>query len=276
MLAGLPTEYKPLIFGLENSDTKLTTDYVKGILLQGAILDNKSEQASALFVKKKKNFKRVKCFNCGGPHFAAKCKKPKKDSDQKNNHEKVLFTSFYANGEENDWIIDSGASAHMCKNNVNLKNVREPSKKTIIVANNSEIKIDCVGDIAQTVGTENGVNDIVIKNVQYVPDFCVNLLSVSQMVKNNNTVVFSKKGCAIYNEQRKMIASGSLINDMFKLNTFTEKADTAFSAKTTANMILWHRRLGHVSISNMNFLKKTININDQKNFNCIVCAHCTG
>lgn len=78
MLAGLPTEYKPLIFGLENSDTKLTTDYVKGILLQGAILDNKSEQATALFVKKKKYFKRVKCFNCGGPHFASKCKKPKK------------------------------------------------------------------------------------------------------------------------------------------------------------------------------------------------------
>lgn len=91
MLAGLPAEYKPLIFGLENSSTRLTTDYVNGILLQGVIMDFKSDQASALFAKKKK-FKKVKCFNCGGPHFADKCKKSKKNSDKKGKQQTALFT----------------------------------------------------------------------------------------------------------------------------------------------------------------------------------------
>lgn len=205
-------------------------------------------------------------------------KSQKKHRENKEHNEKVLFTSFYVNAQENTWVIDSGASAHMCKNSANLKNIREPSKKNIIVANNQEIKIDCVGDFEQTVGAGNCENDILIKNVHCVPDLCVNLLSVSQMVKNNNTVVFSKKGCAIYNEHRRMIASGSLVNDLFKLNTISKNADTsfnadtAFGAKTADDIVLWYRRMGHISISNMNFLKSSVNFGNNKNFNCIVCT----
>ena len=269
MLAGLPAEYKPLIFGLESTGTKLTTDYVKNILLQGAIVENSNNQPSALFVKKKK-FRKVKCFNCGGPHFANKCKKPKK-GDAKNNERKqngdiVLFTSFYADGADSTWIIDSGASAHMCNNAEKLINIRDPIKQNIIVADNKKIKVECIGDYVQKVVVNNVENTIIIKNVQCVPELCVNLLSVSQMIKNDHSVVFNKKGCVIFNKDKKLIASGTLENDLFKLDT-AKNDDRAYSVKNDS--VLWHRRMGHVS--NIGFLNSTLKF-EKTSFDCVICA----
>lgn len=38
MLAGLPSEYKPLILGIENSSGKLKIDTIKNLLLQGSLM----------------------------------------------------------------------------------------------------------------------------------------------------------------------------------------------------------------------------------------------
>lgn len=94
------------------------------------------------------------------------------------------------------------------------------------------------------------------------------MLSVSQMVKNDYSVVFSKKGCAIYNNDKKMIASGIFENDLFKLNVVSKSDDHAYSAKSANDTFLWHRRMGHISVSNMKFL----NVDIKKDFNCIICA----
>lgn len=283
LLAGLPAQYQPLIFGLENSKEKLTMDYVKNILLQGA-LTPEAATSSALFTKEKKSFKnkkhdKVKCFNCGGPHYAKKCHKKKKDynaSNYKNNEsanlctdEMVLFSAFTAN-DSDVWYFDSGATAHMCNNDNNLQNKRKPMKNNIKAANNEIMNVQCTGDIFQSVKTVNGTNDLLIKNVQYLPDLCVNLLSVSQIVQNNNIVVFKQSGCTVYNHKKRVIATGSLENGLFKLNT---TSDIALSATSDENVKLWHRRMGHMSISNMHFLKDTSNMK----LNCVICAeakHC--
>lgn len=82
MLAGLPSEYKPLILGVENSQKILTVDYVKNLLLQEVIFGSGSGPNDlALFSKskkKKKDMSKVKCFECCGPHYARNCKKAEK------------------------------------------------------------------------------------------------------------------------------------------------------------------------------------------------------
>lgn len=282
LLAGLPTQYQPLILGLENTKEKLTLDFVKNILLQGAITSDELS-GSALFVKGKKRFKNkkpIKCYNCGGPHYAKKCNK-NKNSDKKLNNasanfcgdDTVLYSAFFA-GNSVDWYFDSGATAHMSNRNDNLQNQREPTKKSITVANNDKISVLCAGDITQTVETGHGKNDLLIKNVQYVPNLCVNLLSVSQIVKKHNTVVFSEHGCTVYNQNKKIVATGSLENDLFKLNMIHDvssrkiSADAAFGAMHDNDINLWHRRLGHMSVSNMHFIKNSSNVK----LNCVVCA----
>lgn len=184
LLAGLPAEYKPMILGMENSKEKLSIDYIKNLLLQGAIVED-SNVSSALIAKGKKKVRKVKCYNCGGPHFANKC--PKKKMDQKSEHH-ALFTSLLASNSQDKWQIDSGCTAHMTRSRAKLQKIRDGEGKEVICANNSKIKVNCVGDVTQQVYTENGQNSILMKNVQFVPDLCVNLMSVAQIVKKTLTL----------------------------------------------------------------------------------------
>lgn len=272
MLAGLPSEYRPLILGVENSQKVLTVDYVKNLLLQEVIFGGKANDTdSALLAKSKKKFSsKVKCYECGGPHYARNCKKNKKKSENALFNENALFSAFVADDNRMDWYIDSGASAHMTRSDQHLMNQRESPKKEVLVANNHRINVFCVGDLKQPIHTDGEKKIIDIKDVQYVPDMCVNLLSVSQMAKKGNEIVFNKHGCTIYNGNREVIATGSLVNNMYKLNTY-EDIEIACAAKNET--VLWHRRLGHIGVSNMSFLKNVqgVKLNSIENFNCEAC-----
>lgn len=59
------------------------------------------------------------------------------------------------------------------------------SNKEIIVANNNKISVKCAGDVKMSVKTKpNGKSiNTIVKNVEYVPELCTNLLSVRQMTK---------------------------------------------------------------------------------------------
>lgn len=150
-----------------------------------------------------------------------------------------------------------------------MQKIRDGEGKEVICANNSKIKVNCVGDVTQQVYTENGQNSILMKNVQFVPDLCVNLMSVAQIVKNFNTVLFTINGCFIKNKEGRTIATGSFVNDTFILNTVE---NTAYAAKTSDDTVLWHKRMGHVSLSNMHFLKSYGDIQTSMNLNCVTCA----
>lgn len=280
VLAGLPNEYKTMILGLEQVKENLTIDFVKNLLLQGSIADDDTS-SSAFLTKGKKKFNKVKCFNCGGPHFAKNCnqkkKKHKNDDKKKNSTEQhVLFSALMANDSLDTWFVDSGATSHMTRNETHMDNVREmSSERSITVADNSKIKVKATGDVLKNVKTLDGENKIIIKNCQYVPDLCTNLLSVAQMVLNDNTVVFTKKGCVIYNPNMKVIATADLVNNMFKLNTVS--LENAFTAKNADNVMLFHRRMGHLSLSGMRQLKNIadidiVELSNCNGINCVVCA----
>lgn len=57
-----------------------------------------------------------------------------------------------------------------------------------------------------------------VRDVLHVPGISSNLLSVSQMVSKGNVVIFDVNGCRIYNKDESLVASGSLHQDMYKLD----------------------------------------------------------
>lgn len=82
-------------------------------------------------------------------------------------------------------------------------------------------------------------------------------------------MIFNSAGAKIYDEKKKLIATASRVNDLFKLDTSTENEFAAFASEA----ILWHKRLGHVSVSNMFFLKKSVNgIEIPTSMPCEVCT----
>lgn len=267
MLCGLSSDYNSLVMGLEVKDS-LTLDYVKTVLLQN--IDFESGEQSAMSAKygknKNKNGKKkpIKCYDCGGPHYKNKCPNKAKNSEKS---ECVLYSALAARKvNDHEWYADSGATRHMTHENLDMDNKRSPIVPEVRVANDEKLKIVHVGDVKCNLSD----SEITLKDVQYVPDLCVNLLSVSQMVKKGHTVVFDINGCKIYNKEKQVIAVGVLKNDMFQLNIkMNESVFAANTNKANSDYALWHRRLAHV---NFNSLKSTLKISVPNGLKCKVCA----
>lgn len=162
------------------------------------------------------------------------------------------ISTFFVGDRKKEWILDSGATAHMCSDEMAIKNARAPQKRHVIIANNEAIEIKCVGSVDECIEIEGKKSVIRIDDVQCIPDICANLFSVSKLVKKNYKVIFDINGAKIYDEHKKVIAIASLVNDLFKLDRCVENEYAAFASKA----ILWHKRLGHVSASSMKFLTK--------------------
>lgn len=265
MLCGLPDEFRPMVMSTESKGNEISVDFVKNILLQEVEFD-RSVIEQALVVKQKKK-RQVRCYECDGPHFRNQCPNFKKTEQS----EAVLFSAFMAkNVSVCDWFIDSGATAHMTWCESVLKNKSTPVVKQVTVANNQTLSIDSVGDIEQKVNVDGRINDVLLKDVQLIPSICVNLLSVSKIVKESDKkVCFDRNGCKIFDANKNIIATGTLINDMFKLNTVSAKyACAANSNKQNDNIVIWHRRLAHASSSKLNLLLKQ----KIETMDCATCA----
>lgn len=100
------------------------------------------------------------------------------------------------------------------------------------------------------------------------------------MVKKNHNVLFNIDGCKIFDADWNLIATASLVNDLFKLDVVCNekslivetKKNSVVSTKPTENSILWHRRLGHTSFDYMTLLKNDVkNISFPKNCVCETC-----
>lgn len=291
MLAGLPDEYRPMNMGLENSGAKIGSDCIKTKLLQ----EVKIEDSNSAFYSNPKNNKNDKthntkskppmktkgprCFNCNGyGHFAKFCKKPKKAQSKDNKEQESFIAAFSVfDGKTNKrWYIDSGASMHMCSNKEWLCNVREPTVKTVAVANREPLSVECVGDISINVSQHNKIQ---LKNVLYVPGVAANLISVSTVTKGGYKMTFNANGCNIENENGKTLCSATLFNKLYILNTHSGVNETAHWAanKVNENSInLWHLRMAHLNVSALKKLPECtegVKITQEldKNIQCCSC-----
>lgn len=292
MLQGLPEEYAPMRLAFESANTVLTTDYIKTKLLQ---LDNTracassstSAPSSALtttkhhrkFVQRNKEKKAVKCFICEGPHKACDC--PQNPRKSKTNHmATALTTTNQEKNQRDDWILDSGASGHMSHRKDWMSNFVKVDKKVeVSCANGGKVYGEGFGIV------ESESPKINVGNVMYVPQLSSNLLSVSCMVNTKDkVVVFSRKGCEIYNADEctikgKPCVTGVLDRGIYKLKCSSQATSQALASTTEMRneMELWHKRMAHLGIRNLILLRDKLatgvsfpNIINSK-LDCVAC-----
>lgn len=148
-----------------------------------------------------------------------------------------------------DWIIDSGASKHMCNNKSLFSSIRKSQVNHITIANRETLPVEGEGEIYIAIGSKK----VKLLNVLYVPKVAANLLSVGCIINANCNIVFHKSDCKILNIEGIVVLTGCLLkNGVYKLNLST-KVDrnvqnpsnvvTAFSSKAHESMSTWHRRM---------------------------------
>jgi len=309
IMNGVSEEYEALISSInQQTKDKIKSEEIKQILL------NESERrrvkagevglsangTSALFVNvnkkpnqtfKKGKPKKINCYNCGDPsHKRPDCPKLK-DSKPNQGHsstssgksskpdpKKTLLTTQLTRLPSSEWVIDSGATNHMSREKSDFAKFSECSSQ-IAVANDSKIISEGAGDVKLDISVNGYDEDVIVKDVMYVPDLSSNLLSVSKITEKDLVVVFDDKNCKVYNKSNFKVSgdvqvTGSKSEGLYVIDRPTEPV-RAMRAENLNKHELWHKRLGHLSRKGMSQLQdglvNEINFGkDSKNV-CVTC-----
>jgi hypothetical protein len=181
------------------------------------------------------------------------------------------FLSHINNCALGAWIIDSGASHHICTSLTWFHSYNEITPISVRLPNGNSVHAKYSGIVRFPHGLE-------LRNVLCIPDFSINLLSVSSLCHYSNcNVLLNGMHCSIQ-EQRtmRMIGSAEVFDGLYYLN---HKSKTVYASAidkpntfTIPNNALWHFRLGHLSQTRMNLLitQFPFIVVDQKGI-CDVC-----
>ncbi|KAM0019556.1 putative RNA-directed DNA polymerase [Helianthus debilis subsp. tardiflorus] len=164
------------------------------------------------------------------------------------------------------WIVDSGASQHMVKSDKNMLNVVDVSEFNIIVGhpNGTNVKVLKIGDLKLT-------DNIVLRDVFYVPDYCVNLLSVYKLAKDNHiSVIFKEDSCMLQDSSsKKILMNGSQDSGLYFVGNYGNTVNVCLNSSVKS--FTWHTRLGHPSDQVLAVLKGSLKINSNEHGPCDVC-----
>ena len=142
----------------------------------------------------------------------------------------------------------------------------------IIVGNGQNIQATAVTDI--------DIDDkITLRNVFLVPNVSANLISVAQSLENGIDEISFTRHAARIIKNGVVVATGSRTGNLFKLNlNFDNQHTNHYSLTATtpsADLMTWHRRLGHISFRSIRHLNNhgLIKVNNaEASGTCHACA----
>lgn len=150
------------------------------------------------------------------------------------------------------WCLDSGASEHLINDESvvsNLEYFKEPIK--IKVAKSGEhLYAEKYGDVYVASNVNNKINNILIDNVLVAPDLEINLISVRRLEMKGFAIIF-ENGKATIKHGENVVAVAHRKDKLYELNFKVLSKRSAEANLTELESTLWHRRLGHISTSNL-------------------------
>ena len=286
VLCGLPDKYEHLIVAIDAvaDDDTLTMDFVKSRLLQEEqrILDREGASAphDAALVNRQKPAAQDQhapvCDHCGKkghkeptcwqkyPHLRPKRNSSKQSGlvaqsaatfgeDEGADQDQVICLMAVERSDsikratQADWIIDSGATAHICNDMQMFLNLRQVDPFDISIGDKSSVRAVGRGSIELLLSVSGKTKRCVLNDVVYAPTMGFNMLSVRVIGRAGHKIVFEESTCTI-EKDGKIVAQGGIRRGLYCVKTSTggAAADSLPAVALTADLNLWHRRMAHV------------------------------
>jgi len=205
----------------------------------------------------------IKCNKCGKMgHRAKNCRtKPEnyaqghislEDNMLAETHESAFVGKTKT---DNEWIIDSGASQHMCNTKELFHELRELEEPVQIrVGNDEKVIANHIGRVKIQTKINDETRIANLQNVLYAPKLAANLFSVSSCLAMGNKVIFSDQEVSIFNGNGALIGQGIKNRGLFTLQR-SQTVASNFKADATTS-IPWHSRLGHLGAQNIKRMQR--------------------
>ena len=218
--------------------------------------------------------KKIVCHYCQKPgHYKKNCYSYIRKMKQKRNSHNTgnvncavnnvtakenvtLFASAYSTSStienSSSWIIDSGATQHMCNTSSSFSELTSLSNNLNIKVGNGEcLQAVASGKVQINLLSANGMTNCTLEDVLYVPKLAHNLISISRIACSGKLTEFDIEGCKI-TDQNKVVATGDKVNNLYILNASSNSDEYANYCNVKTNSeSLWHRRFCHLGIDNL-------------------------
>jgi N-acetyl-beta-hexosaminidase len=136
--------------------------------------------------------------------------------------------------------VDSGATAHMCKNQELFTEINNSETKYVQVANKQRIKVEGSGKIRMEVRDwKNNKVQIQLENVLYVPELAKNLLSTQALSDRGHSILI-KKGESYIQLERSAKIPIKRIGKLLELKCKPVKEESLHITTKDDTLELWH------------------------------------
>lgn len=162
--------------------------------------------------------------------------------------------------EVNSWIVDSGATCHICNNKQSFLEFHSSKRPQHVTLGD--------GHSLSATGTGNVVIELLLGNnktrqchlsdVLYVPELSYNLLSVSKATEAGKRVEFHSTDCQIVDQEGKVVAVGLRKGNLYYLSCQQKRMEQAHMSDAQLNgrskEFIWHKRFGHLNEKSLRIL----------------------
>ncbi|UYV65931.1 hypothetical protein LAZ67_3005907 [Cordylochernes scorpioides] len=282
MLSGLPDSFDTLVMSFGNvEDSDFTSNKVRNTLLTEYERRSAREGASSGLgealnfskddTRKTSRKQGVKCYRCSKiGHIAKDCRSSinrdykadksysrKKDSF-KSPSENMLM-AFNAVSLEDEFILDSGATHHVCKNRQWFTSF-QPTKCEPIQTASGNLQVEGVGNIHMKKYLDTGTQDVTLNDVLFVPQARRNLLSVSQTEDKGKHIKICNHKARVFSDNRVICVARNL-NGLYIVRGKPILQNAHLASSSPPTLELWHKRFMHINADTLNKLAKNCVVN---------------
>ena len=175
-------------------------------------------------------------------------------------------------GLENKWLMDSGCSRHMTGDKKWFSSLTPLSHKEYVTFGDDK-KGKVLGTGIIMINDHFTLNDVALVNrLRY------SLLSVSQLVDADLSVLFRKSDSRVLDSSGGLVCGVSRIGNVFQADfSLSQSSLKCLLSQSSSELWKWHRRLGHLSfdllcrLSGLGLLRGLPLLKFESN---LVCAPC--
>jgi len=160
------------------------------------------------------------------------------------------------------WIVDTGASDHLCSTRESFL-IYEPISRSLKTANGHAQIIEKGMVPLRLVCPDGGIQEVILKDVMHAPVSSANLVSGRRMCAGG--VSFNMRDCTL-RHNNNVIRYAPEVNGIFQLHLNNTPQSHTFAANCGFKVLFdtWHRRLSHLGHTNIERLSKIVNSIDLK------------
>ncbi|KAH9698856.1 retrovirus-related pol polyprotein from transposon RE1 [Citrus sinensis] len=140
-----------------------------------------------------------------------------------NRNPKAAYLADMDGAADANWYLDSGATHHLT-NDMRKMTMTEPfaGNSKLIIRNGTGLYITHVGNAVLRMHNSSAHNTLKLNNMLLVPQISKNLISISQLTKDNNIVIeFTGKSCFVKDKVKNLIIlQGKAEKGLYRLLLF--------------------------------------------------------